>query len=251
MSTWTLPFNPANAYLAICKLASENSEQFSNFKQNPAYRHVLEHVSFEEAKTYLSLVKINFADKLEAIKINDKYGNPDIFEFDSVGSMSPTTARYLKNTSDIISKFGSNFESIVEIGGGYGGLATVLYPFVEYDSYLLIDFEEANCLSRKYTEKTGYPVYSNTSDEIELEDDYVFDLLISNYAFSECGRETQLEYINKFIRNSSKFYMIFNDFGPTNIHHQEFIELISDQFDVEVEPDHAPDTPKVLYGTLK
>ena len=27
--------------------------------------------------------------------------------------------RYVKNTSDIINKFGTSFDSIVEIGGGY------------------------------------------------------------------------------------------------------------------------------------
>lgn len=251
MSTWTLPPQATNAYLAACRMASENSEFFDNFKQNPAYRHVLEHVTPEEAGIYLDLVKIDYSKELEAVKINDAYGNPDIYDFDDFGPLSPTTARYLKNTSDIISKFGNDFDSIVEVGGGYGGLATVLYPFVEYNSYLLIDLPEANLLSRKYTEKTGCPVYSNTSDEIEFDDDYKFDLFISNYAFSECERETQLEYIDKFLRNSNKFYMIFNDFGPTNIHHKEFIDLVSDQFNVEVEPDHAPDTPKVLYGTLK
>lgn len=251
MSTWALPSQPANAYLNACKNASENSQSFDNFKKNPAYRHVLEHVTSEEAKIYLDLVKIDYSKELEAIKINDAYGNPDIYDFPVVGKMSPTTARYLKNTSDIISKFGNNLNSIVEIGGGYGGLATVLYPFVKYDSYLLIDLYEANLLSRKYTEKTGYPVYSNTSDEIDLCDGHKFDLLISNYAFSECEREVQIEYIEKFIRNSKRFYMIFNDFGPTNIHHKEFIDIVSDEFNVEYEPDHSPDTPKVLYGTLK
>jgi len=251
MSTWTLPPQPTNAYLSACRMASENNEFFDNFKQNPAYRHVLEHVSVEEAKTYLGLVKIDFIKYLEAVKINDAYGNPDIYEFDDVGPMSPTTARYLKNTSDIISKFGSDFDSIVEIGGGYGGLATVLHPFIDYDSYLLIDLPVANLLSRKYTEKVGYPIYSHTSDEITVEDDHRFDLLISNFAFSECGRDTQVEYIEKFVRNSNKFYMIFNDFGPTNIHHQEFIEMVSDQFDIEVELDHSSSTCKVLYGILK
>lgn len=249
--SWTLPLSPANAYLNSCKKASESEDFFNNFKQDLFYRHVLEHVSFEEAKIYLSLIKIDFNDQLESIKINDAYGNPDIYEFESVGLLSPTTARYLKNTSDIISKFGCDLKSVVEIGGGYGGLATVLYPFLQYESYLLIDLYEANLLSRKYTEKTGYPVFSNTSEEIEIENDYKFDLLISNYAFSECERETQLEYIEKFVRNSNKFYMIFNDFGPNNIHHVEFVNLLSDQFDIEIEPDYSPDTPKVLYGTVK
>jgi putative sugar O-methyltransferase len=211
----------------------------------------LEHVTKEEAETYLSLVKIKFSKQLELIKKNDQFGNPDIYEFDKVGLMSPTTARYLKNTSDIVSKFGKNHKSIIEIGGGYGGLATVLYPFVKYDSYLIIDLYEVNLLSRRYLKNFEYPILSHEISEIELEDEFEFDLLISNYAFSECERDIQIEYINKFIRKTKKFYMIFNDFGPNNIHHEEFIEMMSDRFVIDMEPDHDPNSPKVLYGTLK
>jgi putative sugar O-methyltransferase len=249
--TWTLSGAAANAYLVSCKRAAENDTIFNNFKQDLAYRHVLEHVSKEEAETYLKLIKIDFNKELEEVKKNDQFGNPDIYDFENVGSMSPTTVRYLKNTSDIISKFGNNIKCIVEIGGGYGGLSVVMYPFLKYESYLLIDQYEANLLSKKYLNNFQYPTYSHHTDEIFLDDEYNFDLLISNYAFSECERDIQEHYIEKFIRNSNKFYMIFNDFGPSNIHHQEFCEILSDQFNIEIESDHADNTPKVLYGVKR
>jgi hypothetical protein len=249
--TWTLHTEPANAYLASCKRAAQDDNFFNNFKQDAAYRHVLEHVSKEEAEIYLKLIKINFDEELVEVKKNDQFGNPDIYNFEKVGSMSPTTARYLKNTSDIISKFGKDIKCIVEIGGGYGGLSVVMHPFLRYESYLLIDQYEANLLSKKYLNNFQYPTHCNHTDEIDLDDGHNFDLLISNYAFSECDRDIQNHYIEKFVRNSNKFYMIFNDFGPSNIHHQEFCEILSDQFDIEIEPDHAGSTPKVLYGVKR
>ena len=66
-------------------------------------------------------------------------------------------------------KFGNKIKNIVEIGGGYGGLATVLYPFIEYESYLLIDLYEANLLSKRYAKKVGYPIVSHVSEEIEID----------------------------------------------------------------------------------
>jgi putative sugar O-methyltransferase len=249
--TWTLSEAAANAYLTSCKRAAENDNFFNNFKQDAAYRHVLEHVSREEAEIYLKLIKINFDEEFVEVKKNDQFGNPDIYNFEKVGSMSPTTARYLKNTSDIIFKFGKDIKCIVEIGGGYGGLSVVMHPFLNYESYLLIDQYEANLLSKKYLSNFQYPTYCNHTDEIDLDEGYNFDLLISNYAFSECDRDVQEHYIKKFVRNSNKFYMIFNDFGESNIHHKEFCEIISDQFDVEIEPDHADSTPKVLYGVKR
>ena len=49
-----------------------------------------------------------------------------MFDYPDVGTMSPTTIRYIKNVSDIINAFGTGMKSIVEVGGGYGGLCKVM-----------------------------------------------------------------------------------------------------------------------------
>ena len=121
-----------------------------DLKSHPAYTHVLEHVSFEEGKQYLKEIDIDYVDKLKEIKQNDAIGKPQTYDYPSIGNISPTTIRYVKNTSDIINKFGTSFDSIVEIGGGYGGLCKVMSSFVKFDQYLLLDLEECNLLSRRY-----------------------------------------------------------------------------------------------------
>lgn len=246
---WFLQDSAANPYLNICSLASKNDEYFSSFKSHPAYRHVLEHVSYEEGIEYLSEIKIKYDDKLNQIKENDKYGNPITYEYDTIGTISPTTIRYIKNTSDIINRFGTDIKSIVEIGGGYGGLCKVLNSFIDFQSYLLIDLEECNLLSRKYLKLFDIPSFSHRSEEIEVEEQ--FDLFISNYALSECDRDTQLEYIDKFLKNSKKFYIMHNNFHVEdgNMSHSEFIDIVSDMFSIECFSEHGQEnSPKIIFG---
>ena len=251
--TWTLQDEAATPYLNVCNYAANSDEFFKQFKSHPAYRHVLEHVSFEEGQQYLKEIDIDYLDKLEEVKENDSLGSPVIYEYPSVGEISPTTIRYIKNTSDIINKFGNSFDSIVEIGGGYGGLCKVLSSFIKFEQYLLLDLEECNLLSRKYLSHFNLPTLSYRSEEID-EIDENFDLLISNYAFSECHKEVQQDYIERFIKKSNNFYIMHNNFHLElgTIPHEQFVEIMSDTHDVEWYDEHGiHDAPKIIYGSIK
>ena len=251
--TWMLQDEAATPYLNVCNYAANSDEFFKQFKSHPAYRHVLEHVSFEEGQQYLKEIDIDYLDKLEEVKENDSLGSPVIYEYPSVGEISPTTIRYIKNTSDIINKFGNSFDSIVEIGGGYGGLCKVLSSFIKFEQYLLLDLEECNLLSRKYLSHFNLPTLSYRSEEID-EIDENFDLLISNYAFSECHKEVQQDYIERFIKKSNNFYIMHNNFHLElgTIPHEQFVEIMSDTHDVEWYDEHGiHDAPKIIYGTIK
>ena len=251
--SWTLQDSAVVPYLQACRAASQGSYFFRGFKSHPAYRHVLEHVSYEEGKQYLDEIKIDYKDKLDEIKENDALGTPVTCTYDGVGTISPTTLRYLKNTSDIVNKFGTSFNSVVEIGGGYGGLCKVLSSFVDFEQYLLLDLEECNMLSRKYLSHFDLPTMSYQAEEIvELEDR--FDLLISNYALSECNRETQMMYIERFVKNSDKFYLMHNNFHADNgnMSYEEFLDVMSDTHDIEYYGEHGvEENPKVMFGTVK
>ena len=251
--TWTLQDEAATPYLNVCNYAANSDEFFKQFKSHPAYRHVLEHVSFEEGQQYLKEIDIDYLDKLEEVKENDSLGSPVIYEYPSVGEISPTTIRYIKNTSDIINKFGNSFDSIVEIGGGYGGLCKVLSSFIKFEQYLLLDLEECNLLSRKYLSHFNLPTLSYRSEEID-EIDENFDLLISNYAFSECHKEVQQDYIERFIKKSNNFYIMHNNFHLElgTIPHEQFVEIMSDTHNVEWYDEHGiHDAPKIIYGSIK
>ena len=251
--TWTLQDEAATPYLNVCNYAANSDEFFKQFKSHPAYRHVLEHVSLDEGQQYLKEIDIDYLDKLEEVKENDSLGSPVIYEYPSVGEISPTTIRYIKNTSDIVNKFGTSFDSIVEIGGGYGGLCKVLSSFIKFEQYLLLDLEECNLLSRKYLSHFNLPTLSYRSEEID-EIDENFDLLISNYAFSECHKEVQQDYIERFIKKSNNFYIMHNNFHLElgTIPHEQFVEIMSDTHNVEWYDEHGiHDAPKIIYGTIK
>jgi len=251
--TWMLQDEAANSYLSACRHAVEEPEFFKRFKNHPAYTHVLEHVSYEEGKEYLDEIDIKYDHVLTDVKLNDTVGDPTTYDYDNIGNISPTTLRYLKNTSDIINKFGRKFDSIVEIGGGYGGLCKVMSSFIKFDQYLLLDLEECNLLSRKYLSLFHLPTISYRPEEIS-EIDENFDLLISNYALSECDRETQMMYIEKFIKKSNKFYIMHNNFHADhgNMSYNEFIDIMADTHDIEYYGEHGKDeNPKVMYGVIK
>lgn len=251
--SWTLQDSAVIPYLNACQAAAQASDFFKTFKNNPAYRHVLEHVSYEEGQQYLDEVEIDYKDKLDEIKENDALGTPVTCSYDGVGTISPTTVRYLKNTSDIVNKFGTSFDSIVEIGGGYGGLCKVMSSFVKFENYLLIDLEECNMLSRKYLSNFDLPTMSYQAEEIvDVEDN--FDLLISNYALSECNRETQMMYIERFVKKSDKFYLMHNNFHADNgnMSYEEFIDVMSDTHEIEYYGEHGvEENPKVMFGVIK
>ena len=251
--TWTLQDEAVDPYLQVCRLAAQSSDYFNTFKSHPAYRHVLEHVSEDEGQKYLDEIQIDYMDKLDEVKQNDSLGGPVTYDYDKVGNISATTLRYIKNTSDIITKFGNSFDSIVEIGGGYGGLCKVLSSFIKFEQYLLLDLEECNLLSRKYLSLFNLPTISHRAEEIEQIDEN-FDLLISNYALSECDRETQMMYIEKFVKKSNKFYIMHNNFHADNgnMSYNEFIDIMADTHDIEYYGEHGIDeNPKVMFGVIK
>ena len=251
--SWTLQQPAIDSYLSACRSADQASDFFKTFKNNQAYRHVLEHVSYEEGQQYLDEIELEYEDKLDEIKENDNLGTPITCSYDGVGMISPTTVRYLKNTSDIVNKLGTSFDSIVEIGGGYGGLCKVMSSFVKFEQYLLLDLEECNMLSKKYLSHFDLPTMSYRPEEIvDVEDN--FDLLISNYALSECDRETQMMYIERFVKKSDKFYIMHNDFHADhgNMGHEEFIEIMSNTHDIDYYGEHGIETnPKVMFGVIK
>lgn len=238
-----------DGYLSACARAAHDDQFFNTFKQSGYYRPILEHVSRDMGAQYLNDTKIEFLDKLELIKQNDTQGSPETHYYPVVGEISPTTLRYLKHTSDIITHFGSDLKTIVEIGGGYGGLCKTLSCFVNFENYTIIDLEEPNCLARKYLSKFNLPVSSCRLDEVHEQNN--FDLLISNYAFSELSRDTQEEYLAKVIVKCNMFYMIFNDMG-NNIHHDEFINIMLPTHDVEYSSEFGIETEsKILVGRKK
>jgi putative sugar O-methyltransferase len=148
---------------------------------------------------------------------------------------------------------GQKVDNILEIGGGYGGLCKILSVLVDFENYLIIDLPEVNKLSEKYLsnfEELNGKTSQSFYDEIESVEG--IDLLISNYAYSECTFELQKSYYDNIIANADKFYITYNNITTTNMSSDYFIKYASKDFDVQVEEEvRKCHTNFILYGTKK
>ncbi len=200
-------------YPKACLDAANNDDMFNIFKSMPEYNQVLEHTNVEFGQNYLDIIKRDNPQLLEEryineFKKNDTIGSAYIHNYESV-SIAPSTLRYIKVLSDLIKIFGNlNGFKIAEIGGGYGGQCKIIKDYFQIDDYHIVDLYEANQLTRKYLDKLNVNnVRSSTSDELIPEK---YDLIISNYAYTELDRDLQNNYKTNIINSSDNGYITCN-----------------------------------------
>lgn len=257
-----------NIYPALCQAASENHILFNKFRRNYIYNKVLEHITKEQGQEYLTIIlgnkEIKFSkEDWENFKRNDLYGAPRLAAYEINGhfvKISPTTLRYVKVLQDIITLFDvKKLNSIAEIGIGYGGECRILLNYFDrIKKYYLFDLPEVLQLSRCWLGKT----FSEREDinRVEFVDgltisiDKKYDLVISNYAFSELTREIQDVYLEKVILKSKSGYITWNSLSYNNMDGYalgELIEKIPNSFIVPEEPLTAPDNCIIVFGGSK
>ena len=214
-------------YPDFCELASYDENTFNNFRNNIKYTTVLEHVTEDEGKIYLEIIKNQnptLLNNIEKYKTNDIAGTPNKYNTE-FGLISPTTIRYIKVLSDLVIQF-SNLDDIeiVEIGCGYGGQAKIIMDTFNVKHYTLIDLEPVLKLTKKYLESLNVNTDKMSFITIDkLEKDKKYDLFISNYAYTECTKLVQMEYFNKVIKNSKMGYMTANFIN--NLFNLDFLTL--------------------------
>jgi putative sugar O-methyltransferase len=201
-----------NRYVLTCEQAVNNDKVFAIFKSLPSYTEVLEHTSFEQGQTYLQCIQRDnphLLEKIELFKTNDLYGNTKKMTYPGIGAISPSTLRYIKVLSDLIRYFKdlSQFK-IAEIGVGYGGQCKIIQDYFTIQQYTLIDLPIILKLAEKYLTKFSLPVGEfKTMEELPGQE---YDLVISNYAFTEIDSSIQEIYVQKVIQHSQHGYMTCN-----------------------------------------
>ena len=205
-------------YPEFCELASKDDLIFEVFRRHPAYTKIVETVSSDQGLDYIKIA-LNQQPKLKkylpSFAINDTVASPKtcFFKPSLFGrkiSFSPTTLRYIKTLSDLISIFGDlNQMRIIEIGGGYGGLCSIISRFFKITSYVHVDLPQSLALCKRYLDAVEI---KNTSffTHNDFPRNETYDLVISNYAFSELSGETQKFYLGNVLKKSSKGYLTCN-----------------------------------------
>ena len=198
---------------AIIK-ALNNQKSFEKFKRHYSYRDILEHVNREHGGDYLEIVRKRKDGLIEKAIINvlrsDDLGKPIKYKYSGIDfPLSPTTLRYLKVASDLNGLFPDDLCDVAEIGCGYGGQAYVNDQLLNVEMTTLFDLPFVNKLIERYLNALLMKgAFKTISINQAISKNY--DLVISNYAFSELPSALQNAYIKKVLSRSSRGYLTMN-----------------------------------------
>lgn len=202
-------------YPSFCEAASGRDELFACFKRDSRYREILEHVTPEQGLACLNLIVQNYpflTDFLDQFRANDSIGDPFVHDFgEPLGRWSPSTLRYAKIVGDLVTMFHrlDGFD-IAEIGAGYGGQCLLLSKLVAWRSYTIFDLAPVQKLQRRYLAE--FDVRNVAFESVDtLKRKAHYDLVISNYAFSECTQKVQDRYLARVLNESDRGYLTCNN----------------------------------------
>ena len=237
--------------------ALQNQKTFDNFKRSYSYREILEHVSEEQGRSYLEILETRndsiLSLGLSTVLKSDEVGNPIKFYYEKYENpISPTTLRYLKVASDLQILFGSSLGKVAEIGCGYGGQALVNDQLLDVHSAVLFDLPFVTKLIDRYL-NTHLLKGAYQSTVINKEEPRAYDLVISNYAFSELPKALQLVYVNKVLAKSKKGYLTMNTGlgnarSPERLDLDELKDLLPEFRVMEEEPLTADQNYIIVWG---
>lgn len=235
---------------------------FEKFRQNYDYREILEHVPYGLGLQYYNQIeknKHNWIRDSIAIKALNQIGQPRKYYYENIGFFSPTTLRYIH----IAQQIGRNFngfigEKVVEIGVGFGGQMTILLEQFEIESYTLIDLEDVLKLTKFYLDSS-----LQISPKIQFISDIRghdanFDLVVSNFAFSEFSRSLQEYYLENVLVRSKRGFMLMNS-GKSNYTGRSEGKLTLGEIKtylpnlqiIDEIPQSGPDNYLILWGNEK
>jgi len=241
------------AYPQICLDASNDYRLFNTFRRNPIYNTILEHMSRSHGKECLDLISKDqdILEALDTFKANDEYGNPIMYEYSGAGMISPSTLRYIKVLADLKKHFRTldNF-SICEIGIGYGGQCRIINAYYKPSLYCLVDLRQVLTLASRFLDKYTIPAVLNYTTMNEL-GRHNYDLVLSNYAFTELPRSIQEVYLEKVLLRSKRGYITYNAITPVEFNsytRNELLEILPDPRVYEEEPLTDPNNCIIAWG---
>ena len=205
-----------------CVAAAEENDKFLIFRSTKTFMRVIEGSPKEAGYWNLKRLLCSqlFKKTCPLLQLSDSVGFPGNKIPFSIGkdqySLCPTTIRYANNALNAINFFGENIIRngvIYEIGGGYGGEATVFNHFSQSlfeteigERWCIYDLNSSHALIRRFMHCFGYKV--TIKKDFEITGD--IDLVISNGALSEMWGETLDTYIKNVVAPAKCGYFITN-----------------------------------------
>lgn len=174
---------------------------------------ILEHVTRELGQAYLNVLR-RWAPcviaRIDEFKVNDLVGGPITHAYEGIGRISPTTLRYLKVAADLEACFNwSATTAVAEIGVGYGGQLLCADRLLPFGSWTLFDLQPVLRLATRYLE-SHLLRGSYRATTLNQLPPTTFDIVVSNYAFSELPATVQIAYLRKVVSLAAAGYMTMN-----------------------------------------
>jgi len=210
--------------------------------------HMLEHVAGSDAKQFArQCLEEGLTHQQIQIYATmcDAVGTPTIYRYPDLNlTFSNTCIRYLYHALQIV-KMNPTLP-IVEIGGGYGGLALAVdyvakLKNVTIPSYTIIDLPNVQKLQEYYLRffKLNFPVFFASTYDSPC-------FLVSNYALAEMGEQYRNEYVSNVILPYVQTGFIVWNSGAS-------YDFLKEKFELSVEDEKPQTGPsnKVIKFNLK
>lgn len=211
-------------YLMAVREALAQEPKDWRFKCDARYGEVLEHTPVGYAAAYLhwSLKAMPGLDVRALCELNDSVGAPVQQPINGLGAYAPSNMRYLSHAIKLwqhIDSLGLPRVELVEIGGGFGGLAVFVRGLADLfktylGAYWMLDLPEVATLQYRVARQLGVrvmPQGADTADELGVIADRRYPLVcFSAYAFSEFDQATRDWYADRVLKYCRHGLMIWN-----------------------------------------
>lgn len=221
-------------YRSYCLMFVNNPEQYAKFKSHPEYSFIIG--DDNQMHAFENMAKVEQCPevyaKMPLFLKNDEIGK-DFYMvnvFYNEKPMSAHTIRYIHSVYKIFNEFGNmNGKTILEAGGGWGGLASCIKFMWPDCKYHIIDLPEACMLQEKYLKDLGITDVVFNPTELKP------DLFIAELSISEQDDETIMEYWNKFMKDSGGMFLRWNTFdeGRNAVWFKRFKEVFTVTHEME------------------
>jgi len=235
-----------------------------SFKSDSRYRDILEHVEPQQGEQILAALPIEFPEHVEVVRQrlpaiaaeNDSIGRPFRAGYPSVPVMcSPQNLQYVFHALLLLrylQKLGTRAPNVVEIGGGYGGMA--LYTFrladlfdIDIQTYTIVDIPMVLEIQSRFCAALGITVETIDGSDANalqslvgrIESPFAF----SSYGFAEFDPAMRDWYVECLLQYCPHGLMIWNAWnGWPHIPPNYVYPFLTDR-PIHVIDDHVPEYP--------
>lgn len=199
------------------RAACENAD-IESFRSHPMFTSNVETVPEEWGPSYMEVIrKSPLYTLMGEFARNDDVGGPRRILYDGKWTLAATTLRYIHVMVELLRLNGDMRDwSVCEIGVGYGGQFRIADAACDLFSYTLVDTPPALALTRRFL--GHFHVRSAMSfQDPDSVTPAEYDLVVSNFAFSEMTREMQKVYLDTVIFRAKHGYMMYNSMVPRSM----------------------------------